>query len=80
VLRTLGPATLRRSRPTLRSANLIADWDGAAKPASHFAAGWASPMHRLSGMVEPIRDHWVITLALVFATALVVWLAASWRR
>jgi hypothetical protein len=37
-------------------------------------------MHRLSGMVEPIRDHWVITLALVFATALVVWLAASWRR
>jgi hypothetical protein len=31
-------------------------------------------------MVEPIRDHWVIALALATATALVVWLVATWRR
>jgi hypothetical protein len=40
----------------------------------------ASPMHTLPDMVDPIRDHWLIALALIFATALVVWLVATRRR
>jgi hypothetical protein len=31
-------------------------------------------------MIEPIRDHWVIAVALVVACALVAWLVATRRR
>jgi len=31
-------------------------------------------MQMLADMVEPIRDHWLIALALLFASALAIWL------
>jgi len=73
-------ATLRRRHPTLRLNSLTAAADGAPKVSSLLMARPASPMHTLVDMVDPIRDHWVIALAVVLATALVVWLVATRRR
>jgi hypothetical protein len=37
-------------------------------------------MHTSCDMVEPIRDYWMIALAMLFAGALLAWLVATrWR-
>jgi cytochrome b561 len=37
-------------------------------------------MHKGSGMIDPIRDHWLIALAVMVVSALGVWLVATRRR